>query len=322
MKNKFKNKVIVFLGDSITGHGFFLYNIRSFLMDKKEKCYLFNRGIGGHMAITGKYFLQGEVLDLKPDICFISYGVNDMGVWLYDCQKEETPELLAKREERDKIYFDNMKEIAVTLKNNGITPIFMTPFCLSENISEREDIETIADNKEKENYIGPSFYKRATFAKLNEALRGYSEKLKLIAKEIGIEVFDMFSETYNRVPKNSDNYAPDGIHYTAKGHDYLAKFILEYLGFENVPIEFKKYDKIDKLSEVQHWVRQIQGCRKWLTRPGNTETHESLKEKMLLECETSTAKYIRERKSTIIKWWDNYQELLQLEKNLVYNLYK
>ena len=50
MKEIFKNKRIYILAASNIQHGFGVYNIRSFIRRNDEKCYVFNKGLGGNRA--------------------------------------------------------------------------------------------------------------------------------------------------------------------------------------------------------------------------------------------------------------------------------
>ena len=43
-KQEFKNKKIVFLGDSGVADGRYIHNMRAYMHDKEDRCYLINRG--------------------------------------------------------------------------------------------------------------------------------------------------------------------------------------------------------------------------------------------------------------------------------------
>lgn len=154
-----------------------------------------------------------------------------MAIWLYDSKKPLTPELFAEREERNRIYYAGMEETITLLKERGITPIVMSPGAVNELLTEREDIETVGDNKEKADYIGPSFYKRATFRNLNVALKAYTENLKVIAKRHGVPFCDIFTDSYEAHLQTEGMFGQDGIHLTEKGYRVLVEAILKFLGF-------------------------------------------------------------------------------------------
>ncbi|HCH74602.1 MAG TPA: hypothetical protein DEV87_05430 [Clostridiales bacterium] len=251
MKKTFSDKRICILGDSITSHGFYIYDMRSFIRGATEKCTVYNRGTGGNRADMAKAILDEEVFALSPEVCFVVFGVNDVGVWLYDVYKEETPSVLAEREARNSRYFAAVKETAALLKAKGVTPVISSPFCVNEMLTETPDVPTLADNKEKALLIPPWFYKRATFEKINGALRGYAEKVKTFCGENGILFFDLFDKIYAAMKREEGLFREDGMHFTEKGHARIAKEFLEYLGYENVPTEFKKDAFNDRIFQIE-----------------------------------------------------------------------
>lgn len=279
MRDLFKNKRIVFFGDSITENGTFCYNIRSYFREIGVKSTVFNRGVGGTRAVMAKYMMEEEVFPVNPDIVFVSYGVNDIGIWLYDSLKEFTPEIMEKRRLRDEEHIQSMIDVITALKNKGITPICCTPFAVNELLTEKEDIETIADNNEKEDYIGPSFYKRKTFANINEGLKGYAEKMKKICLEQNVEVIDFFDFTYKLSYAEKGIFIDDGTHYTKKGHDFLAKFILEFMGVKESIGEFKTYLDMDEARKTERLLRDVMGYRRSTMLPESIwpkTTHEDV----------------------------------------------
>jgi hypothetical protein len=163
MKEQFKNKTLCLLGDSIMEHGFYTYNIRSFYQGKKDKCFVFNRGVAGNRAIMAQHILDDEVFWLNPDYVFICFGANDLGVWLYDSKKQVTDELLTKRKIRDDEYIKAHEILIDKFSEKGIKTVIMSPYAVNSFIEEKDDVETVKDNDEKEDILKPSFYKRKTF---------------------------------------------------------------------------------------------------------------------------------------------------------------
>ncbi len=259
MKDIFKNKKILFLGDSNFHHGYGVYNLRSYFSRSEEKCFVFNKGLGGNRASMVKYLFEEEVLGGKPDIVFFSYGVNDMAIWLYDSQKQVTAELLQKRQARDEEHLTAMKDTAFALKANGITPVICSQFGLDEFIVEKEDISTLADNKEKEDYIGLGFYKRATMRAINQKIAFYRNELKKFALDNGFLFLDFF-EVFQKVNgQNAGLFRADGLHLTVdKGHTLMAKTVLEFMGCDNIPVEFAKDSQNDAIFEYEQFERSIQ----------------------------------------------------------------
>ena len=255
MKECFKGKTIAVIGDSITESGKQFYYLRSYFQNSKDKCFLYNRGTCGNRAVMFPYLFDTEIKELCADYVVISYGVNDLGAWLYDNLKPVTEQLLEKRKVRDDEYFLSYRKSIEKVKEYGAIPIVASPFAVNELLLEKECIDTVADNDEKEDNLKPSFYTRATFRNLNNALRGYAENLKALAQETGAEYLPMFEKTYPEMLKQQNMFSEDGVHYSAKvGLKVVAKIILEFLGVEDIPVDFitsKENDEIEKLEQLE-----------------------------------------------------------------------
>lgn len=246
-----------FIGDSILEHGFYTYNIRSYFQGKKEKCFVFNRGVAGNRAIMAQYILEDEVYFLNPDYAFICFGVNDAGIWLYDSLKEVTPQLLEKRKARDDEYIKALEILIDEFNSRGVKPVIMSPYAVNEFIEENRDIETVADNDEKEDELKPSFYKRKTFQNINDAFKCYAKRLKDLCREKGTPYLDTFEKTYSVMKETEGKglYFDDGIHYTKdKGHALIADIILDYLGCEGDK-EYKRTPENDRIFELEQLER-------------------------------------------------------------------
>ena len=247
------------MGDSITYNGRFIYNIRSYFQGKKDKPLVFNRGASGNRVIQVKDIFDGEIKNMNPNYVVVCFGVNDAGIWFYDNLKQVTPEILQKRKARNDEYFNGFREVINLIKQRGITPIISSPFPVNEMLIEKEGVETIGDNVEKEDYIGPSFYTRATFKNINGVLRYYAEELKKITLEMGVDYIPTFETLYPITLEVDDLFVDDGIHYTKKGHNYIAKTLLEYLGYEIRKPIFKQDAVNDEIARIELLERRA-GC--------------------------------------------------------------
>ncbi len=259
MEKIFNNKTICFMGDSITYNGKFIYDLRAYFHGKNDKPLIYNRGASGNRSIMLKDIFDGEIKDMNPDYVVVNFGVNDVGIWLYDSFKEVTDEILEERKVRNDEYFRGIRESIEIIKANGITPILSSPFPVNELIIEKEEVETVGDNKEKKDYIGPSFYKRATFRNINGVLRYYAEQLKIIASEMGAIYLPMFETLYPITLEVDGIFTEDGIHYTQTGADYIAKTILENFGYEIAEPIFKKTAENDEIARIELLERRA-GC--------------------------------------------------------------
>ncbi len=257
MKEMFKNKTICFLGDSILAHGYYTYDMRSFIRTQKDKCVIYNRGIGGNRVDMTECLLNDEVFALKPDYCVFSFGANDLGIWLYDSFLEIDDKVLKDREVRFNNYKEGVKRTVRQLRENGVEPVIMTPYAKNQLLIEKPDIPTLGDNKEKATLIGPWFYKRKTFENINVALKEYCEWLEQFAKENDVTFFNIFDRLYNYMLTVDGMFRDDGVHYNEKGSAYIAKCILEDLGYENVPVEFSKDSKNDEIFKFEQEERAL-----------------------------------------------------------------
>ena len=302
MNAKYVGKTIAVIGSSNVEKGNQFYYIRSYFQQSKEKCYLHNRGTGGNRAVMFPYLFDEEIKELKADYVAISYGLNDMGIWLYDSLKPVTEELLAKRKARDDEYFASYKKAVEIVKAYGAIPIIMSPTAVNERLIEKENIETLADNDEKEDNLKPSFYTRKTFRNINLAVEGYAKKLKEIADELGAEYMPIFEKIYPETLKHDDMFGDDGIHYTSIGYKYIARIMLEHLGCENIPEEFVSTPENDEIERLEKLERSSGYLRR--ATPYNGYFGQFTDEEM----EENVRKIIREKNGWIVDCANNYLE--------------
>lgn len=232
MKKEFVNKKIGFFGASITDNGYYLYHVRSHILNQQEKCMVFNHGVGGTRAEMGIHTIKDELEPIYPDYMVVEFGANDLGIWLYDSFLIQNQELELSKKQRNDTYKENMVKIADYLVEKGIKPIFMTPFAVDELLIETDDIETLVDNKEKGEKITPAFYKRSTFARINNALKEYGDWIKEMCAQRGFPVIDVFSYTYKQTIEKGGLHEKDGIHYSFEGASAIADVVLEFLGYQ------------------------------------------------------------------------------------------
>ena len=277
MKKEFKDKVIAVFGASIDEHGYYMDNMRRFIANQTEKCYIVNRSIGGNYAMLACNMIEDEIDTLNPDIVIVHFGGNDVGLYNYNANVPETEGVLNRRKASLDSYFLNMRKLVKSLKERNIKVYIMLPLATNENIIEKDDIETVKDNVDKAKYLKSDFYCKASFTKINNMWKEtVIPELRSIAKENSVEVIDMFSKTYEQMLKTNDMFTEDGIHYSRRGHDVLAKILLEYLGYENVPDTFDiKNDQCNVINRLEQLERHIQFFRRWIFYP---EVHKPFKD--------------------------------------------
>ena len=312
MTSQFDNKKICCLGASITQNGGYIACLRSYFSQKntKEMPYFFNRGLGGNRAIMVKALFSEEIASLKPDYCLILFGLNDMGIWLYDSNKEETAELLQERKERDDLFYKGIFETVKALKEQGIKPILISTLAVNERLIEREDIETVADNKEKKDFIGDAFYKRKTFRNINLKLKIYSETLKNYAREENIDFIDGFHYFYNLLDYAQELYREDGIHLTEKGQSLIAKMILQHFSFDEIPEIFSLNEYARNLFELEKTERKIQYVKWAVFHPDLGYKPADLQQNARMKLEkNNTSVHVKESIRTYLKYQGNVESL-------------
>jgi lysophospholipase L1-like esterase len=222
--NDFQNKSIFFIGDSITAEGLHIKYLRTHFENTKTNIYLHNKGIPGGRMDMVEFWLDEEFSSLTPEFAVVALGVNDLRIMLYDSAKEETADLLSQRQHFIGVYKTSLENVVINLKNRGITPIVCSPFCVNEHLEETGEIQTVVDNSDKKD-IKETFYTKKTFRKINEGLKKMRDIAYEISKKLHVEFWDTFTQTLASV--TSDCYAEDGIHYTDKGHELIAKIMLK-----------------------------------------------------------------------------------------------
>lgn len=242
--NKFLNKSLFVIADSNLTRPFYLEYLRAAFSATGKNVYIYNNGIPGARMDMVMNCIEEELAFVQPDYAILSFGGNDLGIWLYDSLKPETPDIISERRLRNESYVNALKTVIEYLRGRGIEPILMTPMCYDENLIERDDIVTEKDNKEKA-LITDSFFKRATFKKINQGLSVLKELGIKTAESYGVEVWDVFSQTMARV--NHGCFMDDGVHYNQAGHKIVAEIMYENMFGENLEY-FPVSEKIKELT--------------------------------------------------------------------------
>ncbi len=118
----------MFLGDSITHGGRFLYSVDLFqaLRHPGSRVTIENGGISGDVAGGGLKRLDYDILARNPDRIFIMFGMNDVGRSNYrDAAPDEA--VAKKRQASLDNYRKNMRELAEKILAAGKRPVLITP---------------------------------------------------------------------------------------------------------------------------------------------------------------------------------------------------
>lgn len=252
LKEKFKDKIIACVGASNTHEGEYVYAMRSYIKTQTDKCYFLTRGIAGNRASLAKFMIDEDVIKDKPDYAIFTFGTNDVGVWLYDADKEENAELTLQRNERIEEHKNCINEMFTRCLDNGITPIYCTVPPVNERIDENAEIKTVGDNKEKSELVKNTFYQRESFRRVNNGLKNIAKVMQKYCLDNGFDFIDLITPFHKEMLVKNGLYQEDGIHLTQKGHDITARVLLEFLGYEDKNFFYKKYNDLDELQALEN----------------------------------------------------------------------
>ena len=208
-----KNSTILFQGDSITdcgrnrdaagtpndlrglGQGYAMMAGAELLSARPaDGLRVFNRGISGNRIVDLYARIQGDILNLKPDVLSILIGVND--TWHGKNPDWSNGVAIPKYE---RIYRDLLNEVREALPN--VKFVLCEPFVLRCGVVRDDWVDEIDE-------------RRAVVAKL--------------AKEFGavlVPFQSMFDDAVKLAPP--EYWAADGVHPSAAGHLLMAKCWLE-----------------------------------------------------------------------------------------------
>lgn len=190
---------MVFFGDSITEQR----NYTRYVMDyfalryPGEKIEFRNAGWVSDTAVGGLKRLQRDVLDLKPSVVSICYGMNDAGVTSY------------KQEIYDR-YIGAMKELIETLHKANIKVVLLTPGCVDESKASR-------------------------LAGYNATLGQFAKQLCEFAAKEGVPCYNIHDPMLRMLNtgKAADQgfvMMNDGVHPNPAGHVVMAYGLIKALG--------------------------------------------------------------------------------------------
>lgn len=215
-------KKIVFLGDSITEGCFGFYSAPCGFdtYRQPEDCFVtkvakalkekygdaapevINAGVSGNKAGNGLDRLQKDVLDKKPDIVFVCFGLNDAAWSLIN-------------------YRNAMSGIFAKLAENGIKSVLLTPNMMCTYVSDKA-IECSRKAAAKCSVA-------QTSGRMDETV----ETARACAAQYGADVCDVYAEWKKMYDSGTDitELLSNHInHPTPEMHDLFAARILETLG--------------------------------------------------------------------------------------------
>ncbi len=208
---------IVTFGDSVTAkrgstavYSTLLAEELSF--DGKE-VKVINAGIGGQTTKMGKARFKKDVLDLKPDVVVIMFGINDAAFDVWKKIPAKKPRVPLKN------YRSNLEGMIGVLKKQGARVVLMTSNPIHWAPKTRE-------------LYGKAPYKPDDVDGFNVILRDYVKAVREIAKKERVELIDVFAafEAHDAEPKHKPgSLTPDGMHPGSPGHRIIADLLIKQL---------------------------------------------------------------------------------------------
>ena len=207
---------IVFFGDSITalgagpeGYVSLVVAAMTLRCPWMEVDCLANAGLPGDTAPGGLRRLQTSVLDQKPTVVTLCFGMNDARAAPYDDQTYAT-------------YMAGMSNLVVALKAAHVRAVLITSSPV-DSLRAKSWFKTEADARA-----------------CNVMLARMAEGLKALAVRENLAFCDVFTpmlEVQERAQKADPAFtlAPDGIHPNAMGNALMARGILKGLQITNAP---------------------------------------------------------------------------------------
>ncbi len=198
--------LIVTFGDSTTaprkGVDVYTSQLETRLKSSPIPVRLVNKGVGGNTTAMAMKRFKTDVLDEKPDLVIIQFGINDsmVDVW-------KTPPAQASRVSLED-YEKNLRFFVAEIRRNGGDVILMTPNPLRWT-------PLLHHNYDKPPY-DPSDEKGLT-----SILEKYAQAMRAIAHDLNVPLVDVYAlyDTWEKTNGESClKLLGDGMHPNTRGH--------------------------------------------------------------------------------------------------------
>ncbi len=167
---------------------------------------ILNMGVRGNSTHAAMERFQRDVLDQKPDVVIIQFGINDSAVDVWDDPPKTTPRVALADYESNIRYFVRASQAI------GAEVILMTPnqLCWSPRTLER---------------YGKPPYNRDDPRGFNLLLTEYCEVVRNVARDEKarlVDVYAAYDDAQKTGGKTAEDLLPDGMHPTTDGHGLVA----------------------------------------------------------------------------------------------------
>lgn len=202
-----KAPVIIAFGDSTTAKRGELRVYSRVLLEELPKrgipVQVINAGVGGNNTVMARKRFQKDVLDRKPDVVIVQFGINDAAVDVWKTPPATEPRVSLKT------YETHLRFFIKSIRANGGKPILMTPNPLRWT------------PKLKKMY-GKAPYVADDNDGFNVLLREFAAKARKIAKDEKVPLIDI----YKTMESNADELLLDGMHPNDKGQLLVAEKLM------------------------------------------------------------------------------------------------
>jgi lysophospholipase L1-like esterase len=164
-----------------------------------------NKGVGGHTTAMATGRFQADVLDLKPNLVIIQFGINDAAVDVWKTPPKEASRVSLMDYEK------NLRRFVNELQDAGGEVILMTP---NQARWTPQLLEMYGDPPYDPN--DPQGF--------THILSGYAQCVRDLAGELNVPLVDVdaFYDTPERRTSPCRDLLPDGMHPSEAGHAFVA----------------------------------------------------------------------------------------------------
>ncbi len=203
---------VVFLGDSITHGGRYVYYLQLFqnLRNPGSGTRLMNGGISGDTAGGGVARWSDDILPMKPDRVFVMFGMNDVGLGNYATLE---PDEVQARKRADALarYEANQRKLAELIPGAGVKAVLVTPTPYDQYTNPDEKNNKLAGNE--------------------RGLASCADIVRKIAAEKNFGIVDLHAPMTQLFKDHPEQrFCGDRVHPGEEGHLVMTAIFLETMG--------------------------------------------------------------------------------------------
>lgn len=217
--NRFpKDARVCFVGDSITAVVDWTAKVFEYYATHlpEDRVMMYNCGISGDTSTAALRRVEPDVLCHKPTHIVMMFGMNDVGIWLYNADADEAR--IARRAERLATYAASMEKMIVQFRNAGLPVTLVTP-------TPYDDLSTCAT---------------VSYVNIQPAFEAMRDTVYRLGAQYGCEVVDFYRPMYAIIAEQIKTVPEpkvvggDRVHPCPMGASVMARLFLRAQGFSDV----------------------------------------------------------------------------------------